>query len=112
QGRSATAACAERAGVLHSAAGTALGLDECVVEARGDPALPLVEIAAHGDEMHDRKDLGLLVELALEPAVVGKQAGDIGMAPEFVGLTRSDQRVDHPALSSAPSGSAPMFCSI
>src|SRR5262249_28482491 len=87
----------ERAGVAHSAAGTALGLDECVVEARGDPALPLVEIAAPDGEMHDRKDLGLLVELAVEQAVVGKQAGDIGMASELVRLARSNQRVDRPA---------------
>jgi hypothetical protein len=40
--------------------------------------------------MHDRKNLGPLVEFALAPAVVGKQARDIGMAPELVGLARSD----------------------
>jgi hypothetical protein len=39
----------------------------------------------------------LLVELPLEPAVVGKQARDIGMASELVRLARSDQRVDRPA---------------
>src|SRR5262249_16132397 len=63
---------AERAGVAHSAAGTALGLDECVVEARGNPAPPLVQSAAPGGEMDDHKDLGLLVEWRLEQAVVGK----------------------------------------
>jgi hypothetical protein len=62
--------------------------------------------------MHDRKDLGLLVELALEPAVVRKQAGDIGMAPELVGLRDPISASIAPRASSAPSGSAPMFCSI
>src|SRR6185295_9436893 len=88
---------AQRAGVAHAHARAALRLHERVVEAARDPALALVQVAADDHEVHDRKDPRLLVELAFQGAIVRKQPGDVGVAPELVGLARSDQRVDRPA---------------
>src|SRR6266700_2876796 len=54
----------------------------------------LMELAADGHEMHDRKDLVCLVKLALEGAIVGKEPRDRRIATEDLWPARADQRVD------------------
>src|SRR5262247_4496970 len=60
----------KRAGIAQARKRAALCIDERLVEARGKPAMLLMELAADGDEVHDWKDLVLLVKLALERAIV------------------------------------------
>jgi hypothetical protein len=44
--------------------------------------------------VHDRKDLRLAVELALDRAVVGEETRDVGILAERERLARPDERVD------------------
>src|SRR5262249_11730024 len=72
----------------------ALGFDEGLVKAGGEPAVAFVQLAAERDQMHDREDPGLRVELAFERAIVREQARDVGVTAEDLRLARADQRID------------------
>ena len=74
--------------------------------------MPLVQVAADGDQVHDREDFSRFVEFAFEGAIIREQARDIGMAAEHLGLAGADQRVDPPAASSCASDAPLAFCSI
>src|ERR671911_804142 len=58
---------------------------ECLVQAGGHPRIVLENIGLDDDWMHDRKDLGLLVVLALVFFDIGKQPldGSITANPSF-----------------------------
>src|SRR5262245_16698939 len=60
----------QRSGIAQARERATLRFNECLIETGGQPAMLLIELAADGHEMHDRKDLVRLVELALERAIV------------------------------------------
>src|ERR1700683_2370741 len=56
--------------------------------------MPLIERAADGDQMHDRKNLLALEKLALKRVMVRQQPHNIGMGAERRRLARAQIGID------------------
>ncbi len=83
----------ERGGLLQALVAEPLRLAERLEQVHRDPAVLLVDLAADGDDMHDREDAGLAPVVLLDRDVVGEQAPDLHPV-EGRGLAGGVQRVD------------------
>ena len=78
----------------HAVHSPILGLVEGLVEARRDPGVALVDVAADRQHMHGRMDLGAHIHFALDLAEIRKQSDDVRILAEARRTARRDHRVD------------------